>query len=66
MAIREPEKRIPYVLEMLYPKAWLNSQNPNDPEGRTNHETETIVRGFFNLRPGLPFNYYFGRHTSSE
>ncbi|PIL23842.1 hypothetical protein GSI_13593 [Ganoderma sinense ZZ0214-1] len=43
MTIREPEKRIPYVLGMLYPKPWLDSKNPDDPEGRTNHETETIA-----------------------
>lgn len=47
MTIREPEKRIPYVLEMLYPKSWLDSKDPTDPEGRTHYETETIVRCLF-------------------
>ena len=61
MTIREPEKRIPYVLEMLYPKPWLDSKNPNDPEGRTNHETETIVSSSLNFRQSLPFTCYFHR-----
>ncbi|KAI1787887.1 alpha/beta-hydrolase [Ganoderma leucocontextum] len=42
MTIREPEKRIPFVLEMLYSKPWLDSKNTTDPEGRTNKEIETI------------------------
>lgn len=63
MTIREPEKRIPYVLEMIYPKPWLDSKNPTDSGGRTNHETETIVSGPFNLRPNLPFTCYPVRRT---
>ncbi|KAI0807433.1 alpha/beta-hydrolase [Fomes fomentarius] len=41
MMIREPEKRIPYVLEMLFPQEWLDAKNPDDPEGRTNREIQT-------------------------
>ncbi len=41
--IREPEKRIPYVLEMLFPQEWLDAKNPDDPEGRTNREIQTEV-----------------------
>lgn len=41
MMIKEPEKKIPYVLEMLYPKEWLDAKAPLDPEGRTNREIET-------------------------
>ena len=44
MMIKEPEQKIPYVLEMLYPKEWLDAKNPKDPEGRTNREIETVVR----------------------
>lgn len=43
MMIREPEKRIPYVLEMLFPQEWLDAKNPDDPEGRTNREIQTEV-----------------------
>ncbi len=43
MMIKEPEKKIPYVLEMLYPKEWLDAKAPSDPEGRTNREIETLV-----------------------
>ncbi|KAI0721610.1 alpha/beta-hydrolase [Cerioporus squamosus] len=42
MMIKEPEKKIPYVLEMLYPKEWLDAKAPLDPEGRTNREIETV------------------------
>lgn len=63
MTIREPEKRIPYVLEMIYPKPWLDSKNPTDSEGRTNHETETIVSSSANLRPSLPLTCYLPRRT---
>ncbi|TFK81695.1 alpha/beta-hydrolase [Polyporus arcularius HHB13444] len=43
MMIKEPEKKIPYVLEMLYPKEWLDAKAPSDPEGRTNREIETLA-----------------------
>ncbi|RPD65974.1 alpha/beta-hydrolase [Lentinus tigrinus ALCF2SS1-7] len=41
--IKEPEQKIPYVLEMLYPKEWLDAKNPTDSEGRTNREIETVA-----------------------
>ncbi|KAI0747963.1 alpha/beta-hydrolase [Daedaleopsis nitida] len=41
MMIKEPEQRIPLVLEMLFPQEWLDAKDPEDPEGRTNREIET-------------------------
>ncbi|KAI0664971.1 alpha/beta-hydrolase [Cubamyces menziesii] len=40
MMISEPEKKIPIVLEMLFPKDWLDSKREDDVEGRTNREVE--------------------------
>ncbi|TBU66011.1 alpha/beta-hydrolase [Dichomitus squalens] len=40
MTIREPEKRIPHVLDMLFPRAWLDAKDPSDPQGRTNREIQ--------------------------
>ncbi|KAI0646898.1 alpha/beta-hydrolase [Trametes meyenii] len=37
----KPEKKIPIVLEMIFPKEWLNSKSETDPQGRTNKEVET-------------------------
>ena len=44
MMIKDPEQRIPLVLEMLFPQSWLDAKNETDPEGRTNREIETVVR----------------------
>ena len=43
MMIKEPEQRIPLILEMLFPQDWLDSKSLNDPQGRTNREIETEV-----------------------
>ena len=43
MMIREPEQRIPHVLEMLFPQTWLDAKNPSDPQGRTNREIQEEV-----------------------
>ncbi|KAI0693729.1 Alpha/Beta hydrolase protein [Cytidiella melzeri] len=38
--IKEQEDKIPIVLNMLYPKGWLESKAEDDPQGRTNWEIE--------------------------
>ncbi|OSD01674.1 alpha/beta-hydrolase [Trametes coccinea BRFM310] len=40
MMISDPEQKIPIVLNMLFPKEWLDSKREGDPEGRTNWELE--------------------------
>ncbi|KAI0781102.1 alpha/beta-hydrolase [Trametes elegans] len=40
MFITEPEKKIPIVLEMLFPKEWLESKSDSDPS-RTNMEVQS-------------------------
>lgn len=45
----EPEQKIPIVLEMLFPKDWLDSKREDDVEGRTNREVEAEVNGRFNV-----------------
>ncbi|KAI0637129.1 alpha/beta-hydrolase [Trametes polyzona] len=41
MVITKPEKKIPIVLEMIFPKDWLDRKSETDPQGRTNREVET-------------------------
>ncbi|KAI0361926.1 alpha/beta-hydrolase [Trametes cingulata] len=41
MFIRQPAKKVPIVLEMIFPKKWLDSKSEADPQGRTNREVET-------------------------
>ncbi|KAJ3015216.1 hypothetical protein NUW54_g1103 [Trametes sanguinea] len=40
MMISDPEQKIPIVLNMLFPKEWLDSKREGDPEGRTNWDLE--------------------------
>ena len=35
MLMKNMEDRIPFVLQMLYPTAYLEEKIPNDPNGRT-------------------------------
>lgn len=44
MAITDPNIKIPIILEMVYPVAWLEEKAEGDPEGRTNREVQTKVR----------------------
>ncbi|KAI0818892.1 alpha beta-hydrolase [Irpex lacteus] len=37
---KEPEAKIPIVLDMLYPAQWLDSPAEDDPNGRANREIE--------------------------
>ncbi|KAI0670539.1 alpha/beta-hydrolase [Trametes maxima] len=39
--VTKPAKKIPIVLEMIFPKEWLDSKSETDPQGRTNREVET-------------------------
>ncbi|KAL6309041.1 alpha/beta-hydrolase [Sparassis latifolia] len=41
LAIKDPEVKIPMILDMLYPREYLDAPAPNDPEGRTNEEIQT-------------------------
>lgn len=41
---KEPEAKIPIVLDMLYPAQWLDSPAEDDPNGRANREIEAEVR----------------------
>ena len=62
--ISEPEKKIPIVLEMLFPKDWLDSKREDDVEGRTNREVEAevIIRSNFNNLPNANILHAV-RHT---
>jgi hypothetical protein len=44
MLTKNADVRIPLILEMIFPQKWLDSQNPEDPDKRTNREIETAVR----------------------
>ncbi|EPQ51174.1 hypothetical protein GLOTRDRAFT_133293 [Gloeophyllum trabeum ATCC 11539] len=39
--ITDPAKKIPIVLEMVYPIKWLDEKDEDDPLGRTNREVQT-------------------------
>ncbi|KAH6888355.1 alpha/beta-hydrolase [Coprinopsis sp. MPI-PUGE-AT-0042] len=36
----EPEDKVPYVMNMLHPKSWLEEKDEDDPEGRTNYDVQ--------------------------
>ncbi|KAF7356637.1 AB hydrolase-1 domain-containing protein [Mycena venus] len=38
---KEPEQKVPTVLKMLYPFAWLEENAANDPQQRTNRQVQT-------------------------
>ncbi|CDO70743.1 hypothetical protein BN946_scf184798.g58 [Trametes cinnabarina] len=40
MMISDPEQKIPIVLDMIFPKEWLDSKRDGDSQGRTNREIE--------------------------
>ncbi|KAF8526844.1 alpha/beta-hydrolase [Hysterangium stoloniferum] len=40
---KDPDVRIRLVLGMMFPDKWLDSQNPDDPDKRTNREIETAI-----------------------
>ncbi|TRM59053.1 Alpha/Beta hydrolase protein [Schizophyllum amplum] len=48
-----PEKRPPIAMDMLFPQAWLNERDPDDPKGRTNREVqiEDLLFRISNTRP---------------
>jgi hypothetical protein len=46
--IRDPEKRIPYVVEMCFNTSWLDATAENDAKGRTNREVQTAVSVIMN------------------
>lgn len=41
LAITDPEVKVPLILDMMFPKSWLDSQDPDDPQSRTNREVQT-------------------------
>lgn len=42
LLIKDPKERIPHVLNMLYPEAYLEAKNDEDPT-LTNREVQTKV-----------------------
>ncbi|CAL1704260.1 unnamed protein product [Somion occarium] len=40
--ITDPEVKIPIILEMVFPRKWLDEQAENDPQGRLNRELATL------------------------
>ncbi|KAF8483832.1 alpha/beta-hydrolase [Russula ochroleuca] len=48
--IRDPEKRVPYVVEMCFNASWLDATAKNDAKGRTNREVQTAL---YNERAAL-------------
>ncbi|KAI0302407.1 alpha/beta-hydrolase [Multifurca ochricompacta] len=41
--IRDPKKRVPYIVEMCFNDSWLGAKAENDPEGRTNREIQIML-----------------------
>lgn len=44
LTVTDPIIKIPIILEMVYPVAWLEEKAEGDPESRTNRELQTKVR----------------------
>ncbi|KAH9842334.1 Alpha/Beta hydrolase protein [Rhodofomes roseus] len=42
LVITDPEAKIPMVLDMLFPRHWLDAKAAEDPESRTNRELQVI------------------------
>ncbi|TFY60628.1 hypothetical protein EVJ58_g5014 [Rhodofomes roseus] len=42
LVITDPEAKIPMVLDMLFPRHWLDAKAAEDPENRTNRELQVI------------------------
>lgn len=50
---KDPAKRVPIVLDMLFPQPWLDSPVPDDPNKRTNRQiqSEMLIRRAEITRP---------------
>lgn len=44
MTVRDPEVKVPMILDMVFPQAWLDAKATDDPQGRTNRELQTKVK----------------------
>ncbi|PCH38657.1 alpha/beta-hydrolase [Wolfiporia cocos MD-104 SS10] len=57
LGMSDPEAKIPVVLDMVFPRAWLDAPAENDAQGRTNREVQTIEyrKRFEASRPQSPF-----------
>ena len=42
--IADPAKKVPLVMDMLYPAKWLAEHDEDDPQGRTNRDVQGEVR----------------------
>ena len=42
--IADPAKKVPLVMDMLYPLKWLAEHDEDDPQGRTNRDVQGGVR----------------------
>ena len=52
--ITDPAKKVPLVMDMLYPAQWLAEHDEDDPQGRTNRDVQSEVR----LIPSKPQELY--------
>ena len=52
--IADPAKKVPLVMDMLYPAKWLAEHDEDDPQGRTNRDVQSEVR----LIPSKPLELY--------
>ncbi|KAG5653287.1 hypothetical protein H0H81_001351 [Sphagnurus paluster] len=40
---QDPAKKVPIIMDMIFPIAWLNSKAEDDPAGRTNRQIQSEV-----------------------
>ena len=52
--ITDPAKKVPLVMDMLYPAKWLAEHDEDDPQGRTNRDVQSEVR----LHPIKPLSTF--------
>jgi len=43
MTITDVDVKVPMILGMVFPDRWLDAQDPDDPEGRTNRQVQTDI-----------------------
>ncbi|KAH9165229.1 alpha/beta-hydrolase [Lactarius sanguifluus] len=41
--IKDPKRRIPFIVESCFSSSWLDAKAENDPEGRTNREAQIVL-----------------------
>ncbi|KAJ7074320.1 alpha/beta-hydrolase [Mycena amicta] len=43
MLTSDIEKKIPLILQMVYPQSWLDARAEDDEQGRSNHELQVLI-----------------------